>query len=141
MNFEENRPENSRTLRAFVLEKFSRRQRISLEPGGKSNLLFRMAKVKHIGLIKFKATTTEEQIDSLFENLLDLSESIEGLEDYVSGPNSSPEGLNQEFTHAFVMTFSDATARDAYLPHPEHQRFKNILSPLVESVIVVDFEV
>lgn len=100
-----------------------------------------MAKVKHIGLIKFKAGTTEDQINGLFENLLDLSESVEGLEDYVSGPNSSPEGLDNGFTHAFVMTFADAAARDAYLPHPEHQRFKETFSPLFESIIVLDFEV
>jgi hypothetical protein len=68
---------------------------------------------------------------------MDLSESIDGIEDYVSGANMSPEGLNQGFTHGFVMTFKDAAARDAYLPHPEHERFKASLQPHLESLAVV----
>lgn len=100
-----------------------------------------MAKVKHIALLKFKAGTSQEQIDQLFDQLLDVTETIPGIEDYVSGVNSSPEGLNQGFTHGFIMTFTDAAARDAYLPHPEHERLKAVLLPHVDSVIVFDFEV
>lgn len=100
-----------------------------------------MAKVKHIGLIKFKESATEEQINNLFDHLLDLTENVEGIEDYVAGPNCSPEGLNQGYSHAFIMTFVDAAARDAYLPHPEHQRFKDAHLPIIESVVVLDFEV
>lgn len=100
-----------------------------------------MSKVKHIGLVKFKEGTSEEQIDGLFSQLLDLSESVDGIEDYVSGPNSSPEGLNQGFTHGFVMTFTDAAARDAYLPHPEHQKVKDTFLPIVDSIAILDFEV
>lgn len=100
-----------------------------------------MSKVKHIALLKFKAGVTEEQIDKVFSDLLDLSENIPGIEDYVAGPNSSPEGLNQGYTHGFVITFADAAARDAYLPHPEHEKFKVEALPLVETVAVFDFEV
>ncbi len=100
-----------------------------------------MSKVKHIGLIKFKPEATEEQITQLFEQLLDLTENVEGIEDYVSGMNSSSEGLNQGLTHGFIMTFADAAARDAYLPHPEHQRVKDLILPLVDSVVVFDFEI
>jgi hypothetical protein len=100
-----------------------------------------MAKVKHIALIKFKTETTEQQIDELFEQILDLSENVEGIEDYVAGPNCSPEGLAQGMTHGLVMTFSDVAARDAYVPHPEHERVKNLILPLAESVLVFDFEV
>ena len=100
-----------------------------------------MSKVKHIALIKFKEGTSEDQINHLFDEILDLTENVEGIEDYVSGPNSSPEGLNQGYSHAFIMTFSDAAARDAYLPHPEHERVKQMILPLTESVLVFDFEV
>ena len=100
-----------------------------------------MAKVKHIALLKFKNETSQEQIDKVFEDLMDLSETIPGIEDYVSGPNNSPEGLTQGYTHGFVMTFENAGARDAYLPHPDHERFQKIALPLVDSVVVFDFEV
>jgi hypothetical protein len=102
---------------------------------------FFMAKVKHVALIKFKAGTADEQIQKIFDEILDLTETVPGIEDYVSGVNNSPEGLNQGFTHGFVMTFTDAAARDAYLPHPEHERVKTLALPQIESVIVFDFEV
>ena len=100
-----------------------------------------MPAVKHIALIKFKTETTTEQIDQIFEKLLDLSETVPDIVDYVAGVNDSPENLNQGYTHGFVMTFKDAAARDAYLPHPGHEHFKAGALPFVDSVIIVDFEI
>ena len=100
-----------------------------------------MSKVKYISLLKFKEGTSEEQIQTIFDTILDITESIPGIEDYVSGPNASPEGLNQGYSHALVMTFADATARDAYLAHADHQRVKALVEPVVDSLVVVDFEV
>ena len=99
-----------------------------------------MSKVDHIVLIQFKEGTTQEKIDQIFDEFLDISETIPGVENFVSGPNTSPEGLNQGYTHAFVMTFQDATARDAYLKHPEHERVKTLALEVFQSVLVVDFE-
>ena len=100
-----------------------------------------MAKIKHIALFKFKEGTTEEQIQKTFDELIELSENVPGIEDYVAGANNSPEGLNKGYTHGFVMTFTDAKARDAYIPHPEHERVKAVVLPLVEEAVVFDFEV
>ncbi|MSU63542.1 MAG: Dabb family protein [Pedosphaera sp.] len=100
-----------------------------------------MAKVKHIALFKFKEGTSEEQIQQLFDQLMEISETILGIEDYVSGTNNSPEGLSQGHTHGFVMSFADAAARDAYLGHPDHERFKAALASSIEGVVVFDFEV
>ena len=100
-----------------------------------------MSKVKHIALLKFKDGTSEEQINKLFDELLDLSESVDGIEDYVSGNNTSPEGKSAGYSHAFIMTFRDSAARDAYLGHAEHQTFQAHAAEVVDSVVVVDFEV
>jgi len=100
-----------------------------------------MSKVKHIALFKFKEGTAQEQIDQALDKILELSESIEGIEDYVCGINNSPEGLNQGFTHGFVMTFSDAAARDAYLTHADHDRVKTEVMPSIESIVIFDFEI
>jgi len=99
-----------------------------------------MAKIKHIALLKFKDGTSEQQIEKVFADLMDLSETVPGIEDYVSGSNNSPEGQNQGYTHGFVMTFENAAARDAYIPHPEHQRFMTAAMPHIDSVVVFDFE-
>ena len=100
-----------------------------------------MSKVKHIALVQFKEGTSEEQVQKCFNEILDMTETIPGIEDYVSGTNMSPEGLNQGYTHGFIITFTDASARDAYLSHPEHERVKGLIMPHLESLVVFDFEV
>ena len=100
-----------------------------------------MSKVKHIVLWKFKDGTTDEQIGKFFEDALELSETVPGIDDYVSGTNCSPEGLTQGMTHGFIMTFADIAARDANKTHPEHERFKTMAMTMVESVVIFDFEV
>lgn len=100
-----------------------------------------MSKVKHIVLIKFKEGTTEEQINKFFDDLLDVSETVPGIDDYVSGANISPEGRSMGLTHGIIMTFANAAARDAYIVHPEHERFKTTALTMVDSVVIVDFEV
>jgi hypothetical protein len=39
------------------------------------------------------------------------------------------------------MSFDTAANRDAYLPHPEHERVRDIVVPCLERVVVFDFEV
>lgn len=99
-----------------------------------------MAKVKHIALFKFKEGISEEQIAGIFDGILDITENIEVIEDYVQGANDSPEGLSQGYTHGFVMQFADATARDTYLGHPEHEKIKALILPVADSVLAFDFE-
>lgn len=99
-----------------------------------------MSKVKHIALFKFKPEVTEDNIADIFDQVLNATEEIPGIEDYVSGPNNSPEGLNQGYSHGFVITFVDAAARDAYLTHPEHEKIKQLLVANVDSVLAFDFE-
>jgi len=98
-------------------------------------------KVKHVALLKFKEGTSQDQIDDVFNQLLDLSENVSGIDDYVAGPNNSPEGLTEGFTHGFVMTFHDAAARDAYLTNADHERFKGNALPVIDKLVVFDFEV
>jgi hypothetical protein len=100
-----------------------------------------MSKVNHIVLLSFKPETSEETVGQIFDALLDLSESIDGIENYSAGPNNSPQSLSQGYTHGFVMTFSDAAARDAYLTHPEHVKFEGMALPHIASVAVFDYEV
>ena len=96
--------------------------------------------VKHIVLTKFKSEMTAQHIDDTIKECAGLKESIAGITDFISGPYSSPEGANQGFTHAFIVTFVDTASRDKYLPHPEHERVRDLLLSRVESVIAFDFE-
>lgn len=103
-----------------------------------------MAQVKHLALLRLQPSTSREDIAEIFEGLDDLVGKIPGLLDVAGGPYNSPEGLHKGFTHAFVMTFTDSAARDAYLTHPDHEVIKEKiirhLSAGLADVIAFDFE-
>lgn len=98
-----------------------------------------MPQVKHIGIFSFKDEVTSEQIDHCFSELKGLVDLIPGLMDMSHGPYASEEGLNQGFTHGFIMTFESPEARDAYLPNPVHERVKDMIIPLLEQFVIFDY--
>ena len=99
--------------------------------------------VTHIILLKIRADIPPSRVDEAFGALADLRTKIPGLLSFAGGAYSSDEGLHKGFTHGFVMTFADAAARDAYLPHPAHEDVKAQLLPLLEGglegVVAFDF--
>jgi hypothetical protein len=99
--------------------------------------------VKHVVVFKYKPTATPEQIEQVANSFKDLKGKIPGIVSFEYGTNNSPEKLNKGFTHVFLLTFTDAAARDAYLPHTEHKKFGELLGKLgvLEEPFVVDFEV
>jgi hypothetical protein len=98
-----------------------------------------MPQVKHFGMFQFKPEITQDGIDTCFRELVGMVGKIPGLIDVHHGPYDSAEGLNDGFTHGFIMTFESPEARDAYLPHPEHERVKSIVVPCLARVTVFDF--
>jgi len=97
--------------------------------------------MKHYGVFQFKDGTTQADIDSCFAALMSMVGKIPGLEHMSHGPYDSDEGLNDGFTHGFIMTFDNGASRDVYLPHPIHEDVKAIVVPHLERFIVFDFEV
>lgn len=99
--------------------------------------------VKHVVVFKYKSTATADQIEQVTTAFKALKGKIPGIVSFEYGINNSPEKLNKGFTHVYLLTFTDAAARDAYLPHPEHKKFGELLGKLgvLEEPFVVDFEV
>lgn len=97
--------------------------------------------VRHFGVLEFKATVSEQQIAECFQALKDLVGKIPGLLKIEYGPYESSEGLNDGFTHGFIMTFDGPASRNAYLPHPLHEKAKQMVVPRLERVVVFDFVV
>ena len=97
--------------------------------------------VRHIVVFKYKAGTSEEQVREVTKAFVALQTKIPGIVSLEHGVNNSPEKLNQGFTHVYQVTFTSAAARDAYLPHPAHKAFGELLGRLgvLESVFVVDY--
>lgn len=99
--------------------------------------------VKHVVVFKFKAEATQEQVAEVTKAFKELKSKIPGIVSFEEGSNMSPENLNKGFNHVYLLTFKDVASRDAYLPHPDHKKFGDLLTKLqvVEDVFVVDFEV
>ena len=98
-------------------------------------------RVRHVVVFKYSPDATEAQIQEITDALRDLQDEIPGIVGFEHGVNNSPEGKNQGFTHVYLLTFENAAARDAYLPHPAHEAFGETLrrSGIFEDVFVVDY--
>jgi Stress responsive A/B Barrel Domain len=100
--------------------------------------------ITHMVLLKVRRDVSRAKIEAVFGEIGALQKRIAGIRSYAWGPYSSPEGLHRGYTHGFCMTFTDAAARDAYLPHPEHEQVKahvlEILDGGVSGVLAFDFE-
>ncbi len=97
--------------------------------------------VKHFGMFEFNAGTSEATVEECFSALRGMVGQVPGLQEVINGPYESAEGLNDGFTHGFIMTFDNAESRDAYLPHPAHEAVKDIVVPNLKRFVVFDFEV
>lgn len=97
--------------------------------------------VRHVVAFKYRADASRDDIQRITDALRELRHSIPGIVSFEYGINSSPEGLNDGFTHLYLITFESAAARDEYLPHPEHEKFGELLSELgvLEEVFVIDY--
>ena len=95
--------------------------------------------LRHVVLFKFKEDVTDAQVKEVEVAFAALPEKIDVIVDLEWGTDISPEGLAQGYTHCFFVSFADAAGRDAYLPHPEHQKFVDLVKPRLESVLVVDY--
>jgi hypothetical protein len=95
--------------------------------------------LKHLVFFKFLDNTSNENIDMIIREFLELKNKIPVIKDIEWGTDVSIEQKNQDFTHCFCLTFSDSKGRDEYLPHPAHKSFGNILKPFLEKVLVFDY--
>lgn len=101
--------------------------------------------ILHCVFMKMPATASSADILKLYGAVAALKSFVPGMVDFKAGPNASPEGLGHGFEHGFVVTFTDAAARDAYLVHPEHVKVGDKIVAAaeggLEGILVYDFEV
>lgn len=95
--------------------------------------------LRHVVLFKFKDEASESNIQSIEEAFSALPGAIPEIVDYEWGTNNSPEGLNNDFTHCFFVSFASEEGRAIYLPHPAHQAFVKVLEPHLDKVLVLDY--
>jgi len=96
-------------------------------------------KLRHVVMYKFKESATPAQVQEVIETFAALPSKIDTIVDFERGTNVSPEGKSDGFTHVFVVTFRDEKGRDAYLVHPAHQAYVNVVKDRREKVVVFDY--
>lgn len=95
--------------------------------------------LRHVVMFKFKETSKAGDVKKVEDAFRALSGKLSSIKDFEWGTNNSPENLNQGLTHCFLVTFSSEKDRDAYLIHPDHQAFVEILKPHLDKVTVIDY--
>lgn len=97
------------------------------------------ARLRHVVFFKFKEGTTPEKLKEVTDAFGELPAKIDVIRDFEWGTDVSVENLSKGFTHCFFVTFDDEKGRDAYLPHPAHKAFVDIVKPVLDDVCVVDY--
>jgi hypothetical protein len=95
--------------------------------------------LRHVVMFGWKAGTDTNQIKKIITAFGELKSKISQIKSFEWGTNSSPEGLNNGLTHCFIATFHSDADRDAYLVHPAHKAFVDMLKPAPDKVTVVDY--
>ena len=97
--------------------------------------------LRHAVFFAFKDESSEEDVQGVVDAFRALPSKIPEIIDFEWGVNNSPEGLDDGFTHCFLLTFKDEAGREVYLPHPDHKAFGDVLRPHMKEkmVFVIDY--
>ena len=97
--------------------------------------------LRHTVFFAFKESSSDEDVQGVVDAFRALPTKIPEIIDFEWGVNNSPEGLDDGFTHCFVLTFQNAKGREVYLPHPAHKAFGDVLRPHMKEkmVFVIDY--
>lgn len=95
--------------------------------------------LRHVVLFKFKDGTTARQVREIENAFCALPSKIDVILDFEWGTDVSVENLAKGYTHCFFVTFKSEADRAAYLPHPDHKKFGEVLGPHLDQVLVLDY--
>ena len=95
--------------------------------------------LRHAVFFSFKEAASTEDVQGVADAFSQLPSKIDSIIDFQWGVNNSPEGLNDGFSHCFLLTFKDEAGRAKYLPHADHKAFGDVLRPHKDQVFVIDY--
>lgn len=107
--------------------------RVKIGENNKEPLVF------HFVGFGFSQTCSEEKVKFILEAFVSLKDKISQIDSFRYGENNSPEGLNKNCSHGFILTFKTQEDRDFYLTHPEHLKFVDLVKDNLSDVFVLDF--
>ena len=95
--------------------------------------------LRHVVLFRFKEDAKATDIKKVEQAFAALPGKIDSIYGFEWGTDVSTENLADGFTHCFVVTFKSEADRASYLPHPAHKAFGQLLGPVLDKVLVVDY--
>ena len=96
-------------------------------------------KLRHVVMYKFKDDLKPGEVQQVVDAFAGLPRKIDTIIGFEHGTNVSAEGKSEGFTHVFVVTFRDEKGRDAYLVHPAHADYVNVVKGRREELGVFDY--
>lgn len=94
--------------------------------------------ITHLVFLKFKAETTEAEIQQLAEGLGGLPQKIEEIREFRFGTDVIHSERSYDF--GLVSSFDDLDALQRYQVHAEHQKVGAHIKAITSGVVAVDFE-
>ncbi len=95
--------------------------------------------LRHVVQFKFKDSSSPAEVAQVVDAFRALPTKISEMQDFEFGQNNSPEGLENGFTHCFLVTFASEKDRQVYLTHAAHMQFVEILKPHLDKAQVIDY--
>ncbi|TWU41669.1 Stress responsive A/B Barrel Domain protein [Novipirellula aureliae] len=95
--------------------------------------------LRHAVFFSFKDEASKADIEKIVDAFAALPERIDSIIGFEHGVNVASNERSGGLTHCFLLSFADEAGRSAYLPHPEHKAFGNVLRPHVKDVFVIDY--
>lgn len=95
--------------------------------------------LRHVVMVKFKKSTSEEKVAALVEQFCALPRKIDVILDFEYGVEVNEGERVDGCTHCFLVTFADVSGLEKYLPHPAHQDFVAVFRPEIEVLKVFDY--
>ncbi|OBZ14670.1 stress protein [Bacillus sp. FJAT-27264] len=97
---------------------------------------------EHLVLFKFNANYDPATGPQLVETLLSFKGEIPGIVQITAGVNETEETDNMRgYTLGLRVTFENKEALHQYGPHPKHQDFVQMLTGILDNVVVADYPI
>ncbi len=96
--------------------------------------------MRHTVLLRFKADTTEDQIQAVLDGLATMPQKIDFIRRYEFGRDLGVMEGNPQV--ALVADFDSVEDWRAYQSHPDHQELvETVIGPILESMTRVQYQV
>lgn len=96
-------------------------------------------KLRHVLLIEFDKTTTQEQIKQTEKMFCEMARGIEEVEDFEWGTDVSGGERTKGFTHCFILTFANEAGLERYQANAAHDELRTATRPYIKKMLAFDY--